>query len=192
MRAYRLQSIANTCHFSNALLRVCCPLSSCFATAAIAQTPASRQAPEISLMLVYFIIIFVLILILFGIAAVRVALSNSTWSLADALSEEVEVTFKEKIDGDYVPKFDDNLKPVMLTQLAPSSSRLIAFIGLIAILAMFIGFGAFSLYYFAFGDGVPNGLDDVIKFLLAAMTMFAPYIVNKFASIFDWMNPRKS
>jgi hypothetical protein len=192
MRAYHLQSIANDCHFSNVPLWLCCLLSSCFATAAIGQTSASHQAPEISPVLVYFIIIFVLILILFGIATVRVALLNSTWSLADALSEEVEVTFKEKIDGEYIPKFDDNLKAVMVTQLAPSSSRLIAFIGLIAILAMFVGFGAFSLYYFAFGDGIPKGLDDVIKFLLAGMTMFAPYVVNKFASIFDWMTPKKS
>jgi hypothetical protein len=56
---------------------------------------------------------------------------------------------------------------------------------------MFIGFGVFILYSFAFGDGVPAGLDDVRNFLLVGMTMFAPYVVNKFASVFDWMTPKK-
>jgi hypothetical protein len=158
----------------------------------MADTPAPEKVPHISEVLVYSVIIFVLALILFGIATLKAALANTTWSLADALSEEAEVTFKEKIGDEYVPKFDDNMKPVTIVQLTASSSRLIAMIGLIAILAMFVGFGAFALYHFAFDQDFSKGLDTVMKFLLGGMTMFAPYIVNKFASIFDWMTPKKS
>jgi hypothetical protein len=140
--------------------------------------------------LVYVVIGIVLAGILVGVAAVRAALSGTTWSLSDALSEEVEVTFEQDENGVETPKFDDNLKPVMVTELRASSSRLIALMGLIVIMTMFIGFGVLILYSFGSGYGVPDGLDDVRNFLLAGMTMFAPYVVNKFASIFDWMTPK--
>jgi hypothetical protein len=192
MCVYYLRYIAPSCRSLIQVSWLFLLLLTIFVTAAVAETPTSQEVPPISGVLVYSVIIFVLALILFGIATIRVALSNSTWSLADALSEEAEVTFKEKIGDEYVPKFDDNMKPVTVTQLVASSSRLIALIGLIAILAMFVGFGAFTLYRFAFGQDVSKGIDDVMKFLLGGMTMFAPYIINKFASIFDWMTPKKS
>jgi hypothetical protein len=165
-------------------------------SAIIAMTPSVAIAAESSKhpvppALVYIIIGVVIVGTLIGIAAVRAGLSDTTWSLSDALSEEVEITFEQDENGVKTPKFDDNLKPVMVTELRASSSRLIALMGLIAIMMMFIGFGVFILYSFAFGDGVPAGLDDVRNFLLVGMTMFAPYVVNKFASVFDWMTPKK-
>jgi hypothetical protein len=116
---------------------------------------------------------------LVAVAATKAALVRSRWSLADALSEEADITFEQEVDGIPTPKFDDNMKPVMVTELCASSSRLIAFVGLIAIMMMFMGFGALVLYSFAMGRGVPPGLDQVYKFMFAGMTMFAPYVVNK-------------
>jgi hypothetical protein len=55
-----------------------------------------------------------------------------------------------------------------------------------------MGFGVFILSFFAMGLGVPPGLDQVSKFLLAGMTMFAPYIVNKFASMFNSVAPGRT
>jgi hypothetical protein len=166
-------------------------------TASWTVNSAAAQAAEASnnaipLPLVYSVIVVVLVSTLLGIAAVRAALSDSAWSLSDALSEEVEVTLEQDVDGIKMPKFDDNLKPVMVTELRASSSRLIALLGLIAIMMMFIGFGVFILYWFALGYDVSNRLDGILKFLLAGMTMFAPYAVNKFSSLFDWMTPKKS
>jgi hypothetical protein len=156
---------------------------------ALAQA-AERNKHAVPPTLVYVVIVVVLAGTLVGTAAVRAAVSGTAWSLSDALSEEVEVTFEQDVDGVRTPKFDDNLKPIMVTELRASSSRLIALMGLITIMLMFVGFGVFVLYSFAFGDGVPPGLDDVLKYILAGMTMFAPYVVNKFASVFDWITPK--
>ncbi|MFH1167282.1 MAG: hypothetical protein V1852_24970 [Pseudomonadota bacterium] len=57
--------------------------------------------------------------------------------------------------------------------------------GMIVILFMFIGFGIFALYGFGKTGSMPQGIDRVVSFLMAGMTLFAPYIVNKFASLFQ-------
>jgi hypothetical protein len=163
--------------------------SSCGIAQAAAENAPTVPPPNV--VLVYAVVAIVLIGTIIAFAATKAALAKSSWSLADALSEEADITFAQKQDGVLTPKFDDNMKPIMITELCASSSRLIAFIGLIAILMMFMGFGVFVLYSFAMGGGVPSGLDQVYKFLLAGMTMFAPYIVNKFASVFDWIAPSK-
>jgi hypothetical protein len=174
------------------------PLLACMILVAVA--PAAKAAAESgtaaltppNVVLVYSVIAIVLVGTLIAFAATKAALAKSSWSLADALSEEADVTFTQDSDDVRTPKFDDNMKPIMVTELCASSSRLIAFVGLIAILMMFMGFGVFVLYFFAMGSGIPPGLDQVSKFLLAGMTMFAPYIVNKFASVFDWVTPNKN
>lgn len=56
---------------------------------------------------------------------------------------------------------------------------------MIVILFMFIGFGSFALYGFGKTGSMPQGIDRVVNFLMAGMTLFAPYIVNKFASLFQ-------
>jgi hypothetical protein len=164
-------------------------LASSPAAAAANEGPATANP---SPLFVYAVIAFVLAGTLIAFAATKAALEKTKWSLADALSEEAEVTFSENVNGVLTPKFDDNMKPVMVTELCASSSRLIAFIGLIAIMMIFMGFGVFVLYFFAMGEGVPPGLDQIYKFLLAGMTMFAPYVVNKFSSVFDWIKPSKT
>ncbi len=68
-----------------------------------------------------------------------------------------------------------------------SSSRLIALLGLVSIMMLYIGVGLTLLYGFAFNGTVPEKLGEVTTFFLYGMVMFAPYLVNKFASIFEWM-----
>jgi hypothetical protein len=117
-------------------------------------------------------------LIFLGIIFSRLAASD--WSLAEALSEEVAV-----------PVFDDAGNPVMAgaaqamrSRMVPSTSRLIALMGLFAILLLYIGFGGAVLYYFTTGQVLPPQIGEVRSFLYAGLTLFAPYIVNKFTDVF--------
>lgn len=127
--------------------------------------------------------------VLLAFAAVRAALVNSQWSLSDALSEEVEVT---PMDGGGRPLLGADGKPQVVSEMRASSSRLIALIGLVGILALYLGFGLVELKAFASsGQFSTDSVDPIIKYMLAGMTMFAPYLVNKFASVFDWMSPGK-
>jgi hypothetical protein len=102
----------------------------------------------------------------------RILSDHTTWSLADALSEEADIT----VD-------DANGQPVKKTVLAASTSRLIAFIGTIAILSLYLGFGAIILCEYGKTGQVSNA-DTIAKYLLAGLTLFAPYVVNKFSSVF--------
>lgn len=79
-----------------------------------------------------------------------------------------------------------------MTKLHASSSRLIAFMGSLVILFIFFGFGTVALYGFATTGTVPATLKDITDYLLAGLTLFAPYTVNKFAKLFESFNPKKS
>jgi hypothetical protein len=120
--------------------------------------------------------------------------SSSKWSIADALSEETEMTAMELVDparpdGPKKPVMVDN-KPVTITEMRASSSRMIALMGMVMIMLMFLGFGSISLFSFAKTGEMPASIDKVINYLLAGMTLFAPYLVNKFASVFQSLSPK--
>lgn len=126
---------------------------------------------------------------LLALASIRTALANSDWSLSDALSEEADVTL---LDGGGKPLVDGDGKPQIASEMRASSSRLIALIGLVGILALYLGFGLVGLETFASKGSFPaDSVAPITKYMLAGMTMFAPYVVNKFASVFDWMTPTK-
>lgn len=136
------------------------------------------------------IVVFVIAFVVLGI--VRAAVANSNFSLGDALSEEAEVTAMEKdAAGNAVPRIGNDGKPVTITVMTASVSRVIAFLGTLALLVLFIGFGTFVMYYFATGQGAPKDLDKIINFLIAGLTLFAPYVVNKFSGLFDTLQGRK-
>jgi hypothetical protein len=124
----------------------------------------------------------------FGFFLLNRALGTSTWSLADAVSEEITVTV---LDANGIPIKDAQGVPEQVTKLGASTSRLIALMGLFAILLLYLGMGAVVLFYFGTGQGTPPGLIDATKFLLSGLTLFAPYIVNKFAGVFQAMPPTK-
>ena len=121
------------------------------------------------------------------LAFLSVALRGNAWSLSDALSEEVDLPWEEPAGTTVMNNGQVVLKPVMKA----STSRLIALMGMFHIMLLFIGFGAFALFYFGTGQGLPPGIDEVIKFLIAGLTLFAPYLVNKFASVFESLAPKK-
>lgn len=40
-------------------------------------------------------------------------------------------------------------------------------------------------------QGAPKDTEEVIRFLVAGLTLFAPYAVNKFASLFQGLAPKR-
>lgn len=108
---------------------------------------------------------------------------DNTWSLADALSEEVEVGTDKK-DATGNPVKDNNGNIAKDSIMKASSSRLIALLGSIAIMMLYIGAGLSVLHGFVIDQKVPEGTKDLTNFFVYGMVLFAPYVVNKFASIF--------
>jgi hypothetical protein len=117
--------------------------------------------------------------------SIRAALGNTNWNLGNALSEDVEISnVTTNAEGKEEVKLDAG-KPTTVIVMRASISRLIAFMGMMVILFIFIGFGVFALYSFAFTGEMPDSTDKVIQFLAGGLTLFAPYLVNKFAGIFE-------
>jgi hypothetical protein len=63
--------------------------------------------------------------------------------------------------------------------------------GMLVILLMFLGFGSFALFHFAMTGKMPGDIDQIVNFLVAGMTLFAPYVVNKFSSLFESLAPKR-
>ncbi|WP_024912159.1 hypothetical protein [Chania multitudinisentens] len=170
----------------------------CFSALAQAQQPAVAWTPPGNVFLY-----MIPIVVIFGSAVVILAIRSSLpkeWSLADALSEDVqlpviqEVITKNQNGVETVtrgPIYDINGKPVLVPVMKASSSRLIALMGMLVILFMFIGFGSFVLYGFGKTGNAPESIDQIVRFLAAGMTLFAPYVVNKFSSLFQGLTSGK-
>lgn len=149
------------------------------------------KAPEAWFL--YIVLMVVLFGILFCIGAVKVSLDkHKTWSLADALSEETDVTPEgaAPTGGAVVGAQPAQPTPVVTT-LHGSSSRLIAFLGSIVILFLYLGFGLVALYVFATTGTLPASTSGVKDYLLTGLALFAPYAVNKFSSLFEGLAPKK-
>ncbi len=138
------------------------------------------QAEQPSPWLVYAVETLILIGLVVALGAIRRALAvpGSTWSLPDALSEEVTLPLLD-IGGSPVLQ---GTSVVTTPRLVASTSRLIALMGMLAILALFIGFGVFVLRDFATTGCMPSSTSEIVQFLLAGLTLFAPYAVNKVAA----------
>jgi len=155
-------------------------------------TPATWPVPHWAFL--YAVVLLVLLGSFLALAYISAALVAPKWSLAEALSEEVQVTEMVEVQGKQgvtTARLDANGKPIMITKMGPSSSRLIALMGMMVILLMFLGFGAFVLYSFGKTGNMPSTTKDVVRFLLGGLTLFAPYAVNKFASIFESLSPKQ-
>ena len=141
--------------------------------------------------LIYVVIILILLGGLVSLCHIISALSKSKWSLADALSEEASiVSLEADSSGGFKPRLGIDGKPIMVTELRASSSRMIALVGMILILLMFLGFGVFSMYSFAKTGVMPNP-EYIVNFLAAGMTLFAPYLVNQFSALFEKLTSKK-
>jgi hypothetical protein len=119
----------------------------------------------------------VLILLVLALVWIRNAIQSSTWSLADALSEEANIT---PMNG-AVPVMNGT-QPMVISELRASSSRVIALLGAVAIVFLFVGFGTFVLYRYGMSGQMPD-VGEILKFLSGGLALFAPYAVNKLSSV---------
>lgn len=165
------------------------------ATSASAASGAQWTAP--SSVALYGVPIVVLIGSLMAILAVQRALKPANWSLADALSEDVSLpVWRETTNAAGAttrePVLDKDQKPVLAPEMRASSSRVIALMGGVVLLFMYVGFGVFGLYGFGKNGRLPDEISAVVSYLVAGMTLFAPYVVNKFSSLFSGLTGGKA
>jgi hypothetical protein len=135
--------------------------------------------------------ILALVFVLLTVMRINRVLAKSPWSLADALSEDVmlPVPIKTETDGAGVKVLTyqvgaDN-KPILVPQLRASTSRVIALIGMVAIVFLYLGFGTFALFSFGSTGRLPESMREIVTYLVAGLTLFAPYAVNKLANLFQ-------
>ncbi|WP_295952642.1 hypothetical protein [Rhodoferax sp.] len=163
--------------------------SAAYASAAVVWVPPATW-------LLYFVPLVALFGAVVAILVIRSALLKAPqWSLADALSEETLLpAYTEVMVNGVTTRTldkDPDGKPVLAPQMRASSSRVIALMGMVAILFLFIGFGAFALFALGSTGRMPDRMDSVVDFLMAGLTLFAPYLVNKFASVFQGLAGNK-
>ncbi|MGL4723091.1 MAG: hypothetical protein ACRCWW_01075 [Scandinavium sp.] len=100
-------------------------------------------------------------------------LKEQGWSLTDALSEPP-----------LPPEPAAPAAPVILPKPFASSSRLIAFVGMVIIAIIFVGTGYYVIYaLFNDPSHIGSNLESAGKYLMFGGTLFAPYIFNKISSI---------
>jgi hypothetical protein len=112
------------------------------------------------------------------LVAVRAALWRQGWSLREALSEKPAIRSGGR----------DEITDDQAFEAPASVSRLIALIGFIAILTLYVGFGLAAMRRLAAGSPLPDRgqFGDVELFLCAGATMFLPYLANKFELVAKW------
>jgi len=125
-------------------------------------------------------------------------LQRGGWSLANAISEPTHLSIP--LDEHWAQSQGDNQarikalstagKPKAVTLMEASSSRLIALAGMVAILLIYVGFGVFSLYTYGLTCQMPASSVAVSTFLYSGLTLFAPYVANKFSGLLQ--SPRQS
>jgi hypothetical protein len=161
------------------VLSLCLLLFPALARAADTATSTPDNGKTDTFIYVVIAAVYAAVFIVFATVSRILGASSSKWSLADALSEEADLTVD---DGTGKPMMAAGAA-VNKSELRASSSRLIAFVGTVAILLLFLGFGAFMLWDYA-KTGTIRNANDVRSYLMAGLTLFAPYVVNKFSSVF--------
>lgn len=147
-------------------------------------TPAATTASWLGAPLVIAVAVATVISLILIYRSVKNA---SHWSISDALSEETEIATPVYDPTTNLPLRDANGAIITSQQMRASSSRLIALLGSVAIMMLYIGAGLIVLSAFAAGNGLPKDTEKFTTFFLYGMVLFAPYVVNKFASIFGWL-----
>ncbi|MCK4125514.1 hypothetical protein HFK83_24500 [Ralstonia pseudosolanacearum] len=115
-------------------------------------------------------VIFVALFFVLGVfSTVRALKRDQNWGLADTLSEKSGT-------------------PTATTATPPtgSTSRVIAFLGLIGMLSMFVGIGFYLLWALFNGkQDLAHQLDIAGHYLLYGSALFAPYAFNQIKSVFS-------
>lgn len=117
------------------------------------------------------------------------SLRKQGWSLANALSEPTRLLIPDHVgwsdsQGDRKAVDAGSGQPVAMQVMEASSSRLIALLGSIAILLLYLGFGVFALFDFGLTCSLPATMGSITNFLYAGLALFAPYVANKVSSLF--------
>lgn len=159
---------------------------------------ASEACATMPQPVVALIVLAVCLAVVLCLSQIALLLKRSRWSLANALSEVIEL--KVPVDaawtssqGDLQARMESRQAagiatatetPTLLKVLEPSSSRLIALVGMVVILLMYVGFGLFALYTFGLTCQMPSSTGSVTSFLYSGMALFAPYVANKVSEVF--------
>lgn len=99
-------------------------------------------------------------------------MKDKAWKLGDAVSEEA---------ANQPNPLPAGVPPVMVA----SSSRLIALLGLLVIMVLFLGFG-YSILYELFNCQMNQvSTKTIMGFLFGGATMFAPYLANQLQTAFS-------
>jgi len=141
---------------------------------------------------VYGLVAVVLLGSLVALSQIDRRLRREGWSLANALSEPTHLQvpadprwLESMGDREAATAGIDPTPPVTVTVLEPSSSRLIALVGMVVILMMYLGFGIICLYSFGFTCAMPASSGAATGFLYSGLTLFAPYVANQFSKVFQ-------
>lgn len=134
---------------------------------------------------------------LFGVVLTLKRLkADDSWTLPQALSEKHAAAtptpaLAPVISSDPKEKSDDP-KPPAIPSISPdtsigSSSRLIAFLGMIAMLSMFMGIGLYLLWalFNGKGDDAKKAMDAASTYLLYGSALYAPYAFNQLKAAFS-------
>lgn len=139
----------------------------------------------------------ILTAIVLVLVLIATRLQKGGWSLANAVSEPTHLSIP--LDEHWAQSQGDSKsqsevlsrtgppRPVILMEA--SSSRLIALAGTVAILMIYVGFGTFSLYTYGLTCQMPASTVAVSTFLYSGLTLFAPYIANKFSGRLPAVKP---
>ena len=148
-----------------------------------------------ALPMVYAITVAVALGTFVGLILVKRRLQKEGWSLANALSEPTRLTLP--VDARWTDAAGDGLtidasntasrkvlrdatgQVLAVTMLEASSSRMIATLGGMGILMLYMGFGTFALYSFGLTCQLPASMTAVTTFLVSGLSLFAPYVANK-------------
>lgn len=156
------------------------------------KNPPSKGAPFLVQVMVFGVTLLVLLV---SLAVVKSSLRRGKWSLAHALSEEVTLTAEGAASKASVPNGStpaatpavqggDTATPkTETTQMVGSASRLIAFLGMLVILAFFVGVGLWLLWELLSKGVVPTDLDRLLNFFAGGATLFVPYLANQFKAM---------
>ncbi|MDU2819125.1 hypothetical protein [Enterobacter sp.] len=132
----------------------------------------------------YFIYIPMTLAYLIAFSRIFAVLKMRQWSLADALSEPPNVVPPETVDPDAPQHLAAPAPIVQASKPFASSSRLIAFVGIVIISIIFISSGYHAIYaLFNDASNLDNNFTDIGKYLMFSGTLFAPYVFNKVAAI---------
>ena len=124
-------------------------------------------------------------------------LQHSGWSIANAISEPTHLSIPldehwAQSQGDTrarIKTLAPDGPPTSVILMEASSSRLIALAGMVAILLIYVGFGVFSLYTFGLTCQMPASTVAVSTFLYSGLTLFVPYVANKFSGLLQPSRP---